>query len=165
MINTLTRLLPNSQEGTLDLINRIEIHAKHVDVFLPLKLVGKIRESHHAGEKAAPDLAEPGQMRLTLPWRMQTRGGKTDILAGDRNTPQPDPSLIRALRSAQAMLERGPKNRPVLQSAPTSPWRRNLVRLAFLAPDIQHIILNGRQPDPLTLALLMKDEIPLMWSD
>ena len=96
---------------------------------------------------------------------MQTRGGRTDILVGDKNTPQLDPSLIRALRNAHAILDRDSGKSPVLQTAPTSPWKRNLVRLAFLAPDIQQIILTGRQPDHLTLALLMKEEIPLLWSD
>ena len=52
-----------------------------------------------------------------------------------------------------------------MQAAPASPWKRNLVRLAFLAPDIQRTILEGRQPDHLTLALLMKEEVPLLWSD
>ena len=165
MTKTLDRLLPNLQEDPLELVSRVEIHARHVDLFLPLNFIGKITENLHTGERAVRDPAKPDELRLTLPWRMQTRGGKTDILAGDKNTPQPDPSLIRALRSAHAMLERGPKNGPVLQSAPASPWRRNLVRLAFLTPDIQRLILDGRQPDHLTLALLMKEEIPLLWSD
>ncbi|MFC4271391.1 hypothetical protein GQF03_18510 [Sneathiella chungangensis] len=73
--------------------------------------------------------------------------------------------MIRALRSAHSMLDRDSGKGPVLQAAPTSPWKRNLVRLAFLAPDIQKIILDGRQPDHLTLALLMKENIPLLWSD
>lgn len=149
----------------IELISRIEIHARHVELLLPIKFIGKIREKLHTGEQAVPDLMHPDQLRLTLAWRMQTRGGKTDILAGDRNTPQPDPSLIRALLSAHAMLDRDSAKSLVLQAAPASPWKRNLVRLAFLAPDIQQIILTGRQPDPLTLALLMKEEIPLLWSD
>ncbi|WP_239255245.1 hypothetical protein [Candidatus Nitrotoga sp. M5] len=164
-IRTLTRLLPKQQERPIDLALRVEIQARRVELLLPIKFIGKISENLHTGEQAMPDLVKPNQLRLTLPWRMQTRGGKTDILAGDRNTPQPDPSLIRALRSAHAMLDRSSGKGPVLHSAPTSPWRRNLVRLAFLAPDIQQALLDGRQPDPLTLALLMKNEIPLLWSD
>ncbi len=165
LIKTLGRLLPNLQDDPLEIVSRVEIHARHVDLFLPLNFIGKITESLHTGERAAPDPAEPKQLRLTLPWRMQTRGGRTDILVGDRNTSQPDPSLIRAFRNAHAMLDRDSMNGPTLQAAPTSPWRRNLVRLAFLAPDIQRAILEGRQPDHLTLALLMKGDIPLLWSD
>lgn len=165
LIKTLTRLLPNLQGDPLELVCRVEIHIRCVELLIPLKYINKVNGNLATGERVRPDPAVSKCLRLTLPWRMQTRGGRTDILAGDRNTPQPDPSLIRALRSAHAMLERGPKNGPVLQTAPTSPWKRNLVRLAFLAPDIQQIILEGRQPDPLTLALLMKEEIPLLWSD
>jgi DNA invertase Pin-like site-specific DNA recombinase len=165
LIKTLVRLLPSLQEDPLKIVRRLEIHARHVDVFLPLKFIGRITENLHTGERAAPDPAETECLRLILPWRMQTRGGRTDILAGDKNTPQPDPSLIRALRSAYAMLDRDTMKGPVLQAAPSSPWRRNLVRLAFLAPDIQRAILEGRQPDHLTLALLIRHDIPLLWAD
>ena len=165
LLKAMTRLLPNLQEDPLELVNRIEIHAKHVDLCLPLEHIGKFRENLHIGEQAVPDLAQSDQLRLTLPWRIQTRAGRTDILAGDRNTPQPDTSLIKALRNAHAMLDQNSRRGPTLQAAPTSPWRRNLVRLAFLAPDIQKIILEGHQPDHLTLAILMKNEIPLLWSD
>jgi len=165
LIKILTRLLPSLSEDPLELVGRIEIHARHVDLCLPLKFISKVTENLHTGELAVTDLMHPDQLRLTLPWRMQTRGGRTDILAGDRNAPQPAPSLIKALRKAHAMLDRDSGKGPILQAAPVSPWKRNLVRLAFLAPDIQRLILDGRQPDHLTLALLMKEDIPLLWSD
>ncbi|WP_373087367.1 recombinase family protein [Sneathiella sp.] len=165
LIKTLTRLLPNLQEDPFGLVNRIEIHIGCVELLVPLKYLNKINGNLTTGERVRPDPAESKCLRLTLPWRMQTRGGRTDILVGDKNTPQPDASLIRALRNAHAMLDQDSGKGPVLQAAPASPWKRNLVRLAFLAPDIQQIILEGRQPDPLTLALLMKNEIPLLWSD
>ncbi len=165
LIKTLTRLLPDLQVEPFELISFIEIHIRCVELLMPLKYLNKVNGNLATGERVRPDPAESKCLRLTLPWRMQTRGGRTDILAGDRNTLQPDPSLIRALRNAHAILDRDSGKSPVLQTAPTSPWKRNLVRLAFLAPDIQQIILTGRQPDHLTLALLMKNEIPLLWSD
>jgi len=36
---------------------------------------------------------------------------------------------------------------------------------AFLAPDIQRAILEGRQPAGLTAAQLMNAGIPLAWAD
>ena len=54
---------------------------------------------------------------------------------------------------------------PVLDSAPGSPYHRRLVRLAFLAPDIQRAILAGRQPSGLTLGQLMEKPLPLLWSE
>ncbi|WP_066548819.1 MULTISPECIES: hypothetical protein [unclassified Sphingomonas] len=71
--------------------------------------------------------------------------------------------LIAALRKAHAILgaERG---LPTLDTAPTSPYDRNIRRLAFLAPDIQRAILDGRQPHHLNLKALKHVELPLNWS-
>ena len=50
---------------------------------------------------------------------------------------------------------------PVLDAAPDTPYRRRLVRLAFLAPEIQRAIVEGRQAPALTLARLLKGPIAL----
>lgn len=132
---------------------------------MPLSLSSKIRDRLDPGAEAAPDPVHADQLRLVLPWRLQLRGGKTEILAGAEDTPQPDPVLIRALRKAHAMLESNSSNAPTLAAAPSTPWRRRLIRLAFLAPDIQRAILDGHQPADLTLAALMAADIPLFWSE
>ncbi|MEM1053023.1 MAG: hypothetical protein AAGI28_13115, partial [Pseudomonadota bacterium] len=41
---------------------------------------------------------------------------------------------------------------------------RAILRLAFLAPDIQRAILDGRLPHHLNLQALRKMDIPLSWS-
>ena len=41
---------------------------------------------------------------------------------------------------------------------------RNVLKLAFLAPDITGAILEGRQPAHLTLADLVRAELPASWS-
>ena len=38
-----------------------------------------------------------------------------------------------------------------------------ILRLAYLAPDIIEAILAGRQPGELTLARLLKIDLPLDW--
>lgn len=48
---------------------------------------------------------------------------------------------------------------------PTSAYERNLVRLVFLAPDLQQRILEGRQAAGLTLARLMAGSIPACWRE
>jgi hypothetical protein len=164
LLKTLMRILPNPPADPLTGVHRVEIHAGSVHLLLPQKYLGKIRGRLEAGMLAEPDPVHAGYFRLTLPWRMQLRGGRTEILAGAKDAPQPDPVLIRALRTFHGMLEGETKKAPVLQAAPATPWRRRLVRLAFLAPDIQQAILEGRQPDDLTLARLMKAEIPILWS-
>lgn len=76
-----------------------------------------------------------------------------------------DPVLIKALRTAHAMLEADAAGRPTLDAAPASPHLRRLVRLAFLAPDLQRAILAWRQPPGLTLERLMHAPMPMLWSE
>lgn len=47
----------------------------------------------------------------------------------------------------------------------TSAYERKLVRLAFLAPDVQRAILNGSQSPRVTLARLLHEPIPTDWDD
>ena len=42
---------------------------------------------------------------------------------------------------------------------------RNVRDLAFLAPDITDAILRGEQPPLLTLAHLIRSDLPLSWAD
>lgn len=42
---------------------------------------------------------------------------------------------------------------------------RTIIRLAFLAPDIQQRIVDGRQPAGLCLDDLRRAPIPLCWDD
>ena len=53
---------------------------------------------------------------------------------------------------------------PVIDASPSSPHDRAILRLAFLAPDIQRAILNGHQPLHLNLETLKNKAIPLAWS-
>jgi len=165
LLTAMTRFLPNPPADPIAILTRIEIHANSVQLLLPLRYLNKIKDRLDPGVTAEPDPAAPGYFRLALPWRMQVRSGRTEILMGARNTPQPDPVLIKALRTAHTMITMDISRNPVVDTAPTTPWRRQLVRLAFLAPDIQRAILEGRQPSNLTLAELMKSDIPLHWSE
>ena len=45
------------------------------------------------------------------------------------------------------------------------PYVSNLIRLAYLAPDVTRAIVNGTQPAQLTLADLMSRDIPLDWAE
>ena len=100
---------------------------------------------------------------ILLPIRFVTRGSKQKIMPANTRPPQPDPVLIAAVRKAHAML-RTERGMPVLKTAPGSPYDRSILRLAFLAPDIQRAIIDGRQPLHLNLETLRKMAIPLAWS-
>ena len=76
---------------------------------------------------------------------MQLHGGRTVIVGAADAPARPDPVLIKALRAAHAMLGRD-AGEPMLEAIPASPYHRRLLRLAFLAPELQRAILAGRQP-------------------
>jgi len=133
--------------GALDRIARIEVHAD--------RLVVTPRAERSASGSDGP---------LVLPFAISTRSGRTRITLGDPTGPRHDPALIRALRAAHAMVARDAAGLPTLDAAPLGPYRNRIVRLAFLAPDIQRAILAGRQPRGLTLASLLDGQMPLSWS-
>ncbi|WP_421992483.1 recombinase family protein [Qipengyuania sp.] len=99
---------------------------------------------------------------IRLPLLLPLRGGRKLVTRSALASPRPDDVLIAALRKAHAMLsnERGS---PFMQTAPVSPYDRNILRLAFLAPDIQQAIVTGRQPPHLNLETLRQMKIPLSW--
>ena len=103
------------------------------------------------------------RITVLLPILFASRGSKQKILPAATQPPQPDPVLITALRKAHAML-RTERGKPVIDTSPSSPYDRNILRLAFLAPDIQRAILAGRQPLHLNLEKIKKTTIPLAWS-
>jgi len=49
--------------------------------------------------------------------------------------------------------------------APANPSERRLLCLAFLAPDIQRAILEGRQPAGLTLQRRVLGRVPASWDE
>jgi hypothetical protein len=85
--------------------------------------------------------------------------------------PRHDPVLITALAAAHEwrdLIEAG-RIRTLEELAAFAQQDRGevrrILRLAFMAPDIQKAILTGRQPKPLTLRLLSDVEISPLWSE
>ena len=122
--------------------------------------------------EALPD--DPSLVVLHLLIRLRLRGGRTWITsppkAAYRRRTKRDPVLVRGLsaahriaakmgwRSSDGGLER------LTGKAPAGAYDRKLCRLAFLAPDIQRTILEGRQPVGLNLEMLMPVSIPTSWA-
>ena len=71
---------------------------------------------------------------------------------------RPEAEVQRAPRSLETQPELA-----CPQSAPDGPHARKLIRLAFLAPDLQAWILDGRQPRGLTLKALLRWDMPADW--
>jgi hypothetical protein len=95
------------------------------------------------------------------------RGVETRIIAGDRS-PDPDRTLIRALRNAHGWadaLKAGEGLRRLAQRVGHSErYIRRVISLISLSPRIQSAILSGSQPAHLNLETLVRGDIPLDWT-
>jgi DNA invertase Pin-like site-specific DNA recombinase len=120
---------------------------------LGLRLCGEERIVHTTGKV----------VRVFLPLALPLHGGRRLVLTGAKRNASPDPALIAALRKAHRMTERD-RGLPVIERSPQSPYDRSILRLAFLAPDLQRDILAGRQPPMLNLEKLKRMSIPLAWN-
>ena len=100
---------------------------------------------------------------VSLPVVFAPRGSRKLVLPATSRPRQPDLVLIAAVRKAHSML-RTQRGLPMIDSAPRSPSDRAILRLAFLAPDIQRAILRGRQPPHLNLESFKAIDVPLAWS-
>lgn len=146
----------------------IKVEARKVELRLCLNSGGSHALTLAAGEQC---WTEGEQVVVCTPIRCHLRGGKTSIVelesAGPRS--RPDRSLISGLRRAHDELIKRNINlmerRVSLEAARgiDDPYQRKLSSLAFLAPDIQQKILEGRQPVGLTLSALLAMELPLDW--
>lgn len=54
---------------------------------------------------------------------------------------------------------------PTMNVCPSSRYGTNILRLAFLAPETQRDILEGKQPHSLNLQTFKTIDLPLAWSE
>ncbi len=165
LVKVVDRAIGKDGNASLACITRVEIHRQNVHLLMLIKYLAQISTNLENGEHAERDLIDPKQLRLSLPLRFATNRGSTKIIGECSRQSQPDPVLVKALRTAHRMLKKDKFKMPILLASPTTPWRRKLVRLAFLAPDLQEVILTGQQSADLTLSHLMDRDMPLSWKD
>jgi DNA invertase Pin-like site-specific DNA recombinase len=120
-----------------------------------------------------PVTGDAAVLALTIPVRCQARGGRVEHVGPDgrplAHRHRRDPVLIKGLRRAHQLASGLGWNasdgalRQVNVAAPASAYDRKLVRLAFLAPDLQRAILEGRQAPSLTLSRLLNEPISPDW--
>ncbi|MEP3050834.1 MAG: recombinase family protein [Erythrobacter sp.] len=100
--------------------------------------------------------------RFAVAISLPKRGGQSTILPSQTRKPRIDKTLVASLRKAHQMLKT--KNgMPLVEQAPASPHEGKILRMAFLAPDIQSDIMKGLQPHSLNLQKLKQMHIPLCW--
>ena len=167
------------------LLARIEVHARTVQLVVRRPVLSKTLDDPDAEMRALERRLASGQslgaeaaganLRLMLDCRMKVRGGKTVFVSQtDAKAPtrsRPDRNLIRALKLAHGLIATagagplGAIETLRIETAPTNPCHRNLMRPAFLAPDQQDAILAGTQAPGLNLQRLMDRDLPPSWED
>ncbi|WP_295226006.1 recombinase family protein [uncultured Brevundimonas sp.] len=149
------------------LITRVQVHPERVAIGLTIEAAAR-------AICPLPPVASEGSITLNVPVVLKHRSGRAWLESAGPSAPRrrPDRILIAALRRAHAELAKVGVN----AAAPSATsWRdvvgindsylRRLVPLAFLAPDIQEAIMDGRQPVGLTLQSVRNREIPMSWDD
>jgi site-specific DNA recombinase len=96
-------------------------------------------------------------------------GGK-QIVSSHATAARVDRTLVKAIiwaRDLRERLERGDVSLDELarQEGCSRPYVSSMIKLAYLAPGITQAIVDGTQPASLTLAELMKRDIPVSWTD
>lgn len=141
-------------------IDTIAIEPGHLSIRLnPAALGSALMVSH---EELASTL-----LTVEAPFTCRRRGVETKIIAGDRK-PEPDPTLLRALRNAHlwaAALRSGTSLKAIAAGGQVSErYVSRVISLAGLSPHIQQAIVAGTHPVTLTLAVLMRTKLPLDWT-
>lgn len=157
--SVLGRLVPGKDADRV--LRSVHLHLGAIDLVLPAGLSRAVA-ARIAGEEQVTSRGD--DCIVTVPLALPLRGGRRSIASGTPDAADHDLTLIAALRRAHAMLGRDERGHPVMLVAPKSPYERRLLRLAFLAPDIQQAILSGRQPRRLNLEQMIHQELPNSWS-
>lgn len=115
-------------------------------------------------------VSDLGQITLTVDASLKVCNNGKKVIVGNKTMPSnPNPTLIRTLRLAHQLKTLHLSDRPQSISEIAADqkldkrhvWR--VLRLAFLAPDIQIAILNGRQPRDLLQKDLIYPALPYCW--
>lgn len=116
----------------------------------------------------APDALADELLTISRGFVLRRRGIETKIIAGDLG-PSPDLVLQQTLAEAHAWardLRSGKSLTDIARKTGRSePYIRTRIPMAFLAPRIQAAILDGRQPADLSVAQLVRDGIPMDWTE
>lgn len=107
-------------------------------------------------------------LRVCCAFALRRRGVETRIIAGE-TVPAPNEVLLRTLAEAHLWaraLRRGTSFTEIARETGRSePYIRSRIPLAFLAPKLQAEILDGRQPVHLSVAQLIRNDIPMGWNE
>ena len=171
VIETLHRLSPD--HAPLEVLARMEVHEGSVhlaltasalsedDRTLPL-VVDRMTRLLEKGERIHP---KGDLLWVHIPRRLKFRGGRAWLSGEVPRRSRISRPMVKAVRRAHELLNAHVDADGVLQQAPPTVHERGLIRLAWLAPDLQIAMLEGRQKPGLCLEDLRCAPIPLCWDD
>jgi DNA invertase Pin-like site-specific DNA recombinase len=157
------------------IINRVVARTDQVDIVLaPDRLRTALRNGPASCDLTELNQPSYAEVTLTVDARLKRCGGETKLIVPARATgttpPRPNPIMVKALARAHswaAKLLSGQASsiRAIAQAERlTERYVARIIPLAFLAPDIMEAILEGAQPQDLTLAKLCQP-LPLAWRE
>jgi DNA invertase Pin-like site-specific DNA recombinase len=154
----IAQALPKDQTGHARLrhvVKTVTIHPDCVEIVLT-----------DIGRSLWPEARSAGSLRIATVMKAG-RGGRRMVPSAP--AARIDRSIVKALAWARDLrwrLEHGKSlNELAREDGCSRPYISNLIRLAYLAPDVTWAIVNGTQPAQLTLADLMSRDIPLDWAE
>ncbi len=108
-------------------------------------------------------------IRIRIPIKVRTRAGRKEVVAV-QNEPTPQEALLRAVARAhmwQALLDSGELSSIGSLAARfhvDHSYVARTLRLASLAPDLVELIVEGNEPNSLSVRRLMKG-FPIRWDE
>lgn len=150
-----------SRNMAADLVERVQVSTGQLDITLS---ANAIAEWFGVPEEEI----DRNHLWLEAPFRIKRRGKESRLVFGAIRT-VPDPKLIRMIALAHSWLEEIKSGTLMKDIAARYGWQTLMVRqriqLAFLSPAIVGAIIEGRQPEGLTLTQLVTSDIPLDWDE
>jgi site-specific DNA recombinase len=168
------------------IVRRVEIGAGSIILRLDLGVLDAADHKHETQQDAVDALRARlatgsvldwvrDDLLLSIPIRAKFHGGQHHIIApgyGEvKSFAKPDATLVRAIVRAHAWLK-------LLQDGTVSSMEelarhvqheriyvRRILRLAFLSPALTSDIIEGRQPECLSLTNLIERDLPKSWRD
>ena len=166
---TLSEALPQPQRKAWS-ISSTEEKRSRLKQFVERVVISRDSVEIKVTDTGRETLAEADSGSLRIETVLKAGVGGKHIVSSQAASARVDRSLVNAIvwvRDLRQRLEREGASLDELarQEGCSRPYVSSMIRLAYLAPSITQAILDGTQPTSLTLADLMKRDIPVGWTD
>lgn len=170
VLECVSTLLPDitSLDSVRARIERVELEQDSLSILLQYP---DHRRASRLGAAFEIQDVGSGLVRIRAPMKIRAWRGSGTVTrgAGASCSAGIDASLVRALSKAHALVRAAttppyPSTEQLAADHADDGYVRRLLRLTFLAPDIQKAIIEGRQPADMRLERLMRGDLPTSWA-